>query len=294
MNCVLEKDAEYDASIEWMDQPILLVCFLFSFLQGPAHGQSLEYRRGLEEGEPSVPGRQTDHEDYFHHAQEFPGHHARIGSVLVDETDGAQQKADEIGLYERPLDLPVVDFSRSVDDESLCQNQRTERPVNGASDHVFSVVEDLRAIADPLFHREDQLERRGKDETEDSDENRKHGVNHKERIESPPGRQHIREASSSSVHRDAVVSASLVGVGLAVRVATGKILGVDLIVFHGTAQFSNIMNSIERRDDMIQVGTVNGDWQFLEVSEKRGSSASGQDCVRTNARRRLNGILRFD
>lgn len=77
----------------------------------------------MKEGKPPVSDRQKDHANDLDGSHEFPRHDAGVRDVLANHRDRAHEKANEIGLHKGPLDLPVVDFSGSVDDHALCQNQ---------------------------------------------------------------------------------------------------------------------------------------------------------------------------
>lgn len=142
-------------------------------LQIPPHRESLKDGGRLEEGKPPVSDRQKDQSDNLHSSHEFSGEDTGIREVLVDGRHCAQQKTHEICLDEGPLDLPVVDLPRLVDDDSLGQDQGTGRPEDRPGHQEFSFV----------FRQKDEPHRGREKEADGPDHDGEHGVDHEQRVE---------------------------------------------------------------------------------------------------------------
>ena len=97
--------------------------------------------------------------------------------MLPNECYRAHQKADEIGLDKGPLDLTVVDFPCTVNDDTLGQNESTGRLDEGPQNVKFPIV----------FPQKDHSKGPRKKVANNSDNCRCQGVDHEECIEALAG-----------------------------------------------------------------------------------------------------------
>ena len=102
------------------------------------HSQPSEHRRRLEECEPSISRRQTNHCQYLEHTQKLARNNARVLYVLRYQRQRRHQEAHKVRLNKCPLDLSLVDLSRPPYDEPLCQYQTAVRTKDGTRDAEFS------------------------------------------------------------------------------------------------------------------------------------------------------------
>jgi hypothetical protein len=131
----------------------------------------------LEEGKPPVPDRQKNHPDDLHRPDKFPRDDAGIRNVFSDQRNRAHEKADKIGLDKGPLDLPVQNLAGPVDDDPLGQEQCTGRPEDGPGNRKLPII----------FRQKDEAHRRREKETDRSDYDGGHRVDHEQRVEALAG-----------------------------------------------------------------------------------------------------------
>ena len=147
------------------------------------HSQSSEHRWWLEECEPSVSSRQTNHGQYLEHAQKLSRNHSRILYVLGNQRQSRQEEAHKIRLHERSLDLSLVDFPCPPYDEPLRQYQAAVRTKDGTRDSEFSFG----------FGGKEYRRGRGEEKTQRPDQQRGGSMDGKQRVEPSFGGQVILE-----------------------------------------------------------------------------------------------------
>lgn len=145
------------------------------------HSQSSEHRWWLEECEPTVSSRQTNHGQYLEHAKKLPRNHARILYVLGNQRQSRQEEAHKVRLHERSLDLSLVDFPRPPYDESLRQYQAAVRTEDGTRDAKFPFG----------FGGKEYRRGRGEEKTQRSDQQRGGSMDGKQGVEPSFGGQVI-------------------------------------------------------------------------------------------------------
>lgn len=90
--------------------------------------------------------------------------------MLVDQRQGAQQKKHKVGLDKIPLDLPVVNPSRPVDDQSLRKNECTKRADDRPGHQEFSIA----------LRRNDKAHGRREKIADESDHHGDQGMDHEQ------------------------------------------------------------------------------------------------------------------
>lgn len=158
---------------------------IYYVLQLPPHRQSLKDRWGLEEGKPRISDRQEDTPEDLHRPNEFPREDAGIRGVLVDQCQGGHKKTDKVGLHKGPLDLPVLDLAGPMDDHSLGQDQCTGWSEDRPGHQEFPII----------FRQKDKAHRGREKETDGSDNDGEHRMDHEQCVEALAGGEVIFEFS---------------------------------------------------------------------------------------------------